>query len=110
MKRNIFIKISELILVLLFFSNFLYGDNSFRYPLDGSWNVIQNFCVWNSSWGGYHLAEDATVDIGTPVYAAADGNVKFASTGVSGYGCLVIIEHEQVCTLYGHPRQNTGGV
>ncbi|MBL7066898.1 MAG: right-handed parallel beta-helix repeat-containing protein [Candidatus Marinimicrobia bacterium] len=108
MKRETFIKISELILVFLFIPNFLYGDSSFRYPLDISWNVIQNFGVWNSSWGGYHLAEDATADIGTPVYAAAGGNVKFASTGVSGYGGLVIIEHDQVCTLYGHLSQSLG--
>ena len=87
--------------------------DSFRYPLDGSWTVIQDFGVWNSTWGGYHLAEDALASIGTAVYASANGIVKFAQTGVSGYGGLVIIEHilsdaSKICTLYGHLSGNYG--
>ncbi len=79
--------------------------DSFRLPLD-SWSVIQDFGVWNSSWGGYHLAQDASASIGTPVYASGNGIVKFADY-VSGYYGVIIIEHtlpdqSKVCTLYGH--------
>ena len=79
--------------------------DSFRLPLD-SWSIIQDFGVWNSTWGGYHLAQDALASIGTPVYAAGNGIIKFAGY-VSGYYGVIIIEHtlpdqSKVCTLYGH--------
>lgn len=82
--------------------------DSFRFPLEGDWagSISQDFGVWNNSWGGYHLAEDASAPGGSSVFAAANGVVKFASTGISGYGGIIIIEHytgsEYVTTLCGH--------
>jgi len=108
MKRTFITIASLIVFVLVSFTSLGYGDDSFQYPLDGPWTVIQDFGVWNSAWGGYHLAEDASAPIGTPVYASANGTVKFASTGVSGYGGLVIIGHSEVCTLYGHLSQSLG--
>ena len=46
--------------------------DSFRFPLDGSWNITQDFGVWNSSFGGYHLGEDVLRSSEVPVYAPAD--------------------------------------
>jgi hypothetical protein len=82
----------------------------FRFPLDGFWEVLQDFGVWNSIADGYHLAEDAAASTGASVLSSADGVVKFAdvvveykdSKIVGGYSGLVIIEHKEVCTLYGH--------
>ncbi len=84
--------------------------DSFRLPLD-SWPVTQDFGVWNSTWGGYHLAEDAAASTGTPVYASGNGTVEYAGYA-SGYSGVVIIEHtlpdqSEVCTLYGHLTTST---
>jgi hypothetical protein len=46
--------------------------DSFRFPLDGSWNVILDFGSDNPGWGT-HLAEDVSRSGGTPVYASSDG-------------------------------------
>jgi murein DD-endopeptidase MepM/ murein hydrolase activator NlpD len=83
-------------------------------PLDGSWRVSQEFSMWNSQWCGYHLAEDVGRALETPVYASANGVVKFAALAQLGYGYVVIIEHrlpdgdpegQYVCTVYGHLRE-----
>jgi murein DD-endopeptidase MepM/ murein hydrolase activator NlpD len=83
-------------------------------PLDGSWVVSQEFAKWNSEWCGYHLAEDVGRGSEAPVYAVADGVVRFASLAELDYGYVVIIEHklpagdpagEYVCTVYGHLRK-----
>jgi fibronectin type 3 domain-containing protein len=100
----------------LWYSTFGFGGSqsgtglSFQHPLNGAWSVSQDFGVWNSSWnngaGAYHLAEDAVASASTPVYATANGTVKFAGTGVAGYGGVIVIEHntgtEFVTSLYGH--------
>jgi murein DD-endopeptidase MepM/ murein hydrolase activator NlpD len=43
---------------------------------------------------------------GTPVIAAADGTVVYASRGLRGYGKLVIIQHKtNFLTIYAHNRK-----
>ena len=88
---------------------------SFRLPLDGDWVVSQEFGIWSSTWCGYHLAEDVGRNSEVPVYAAADGVVRFAALAQLGYGYVVVVEHrlplgdpvgEFVCTVYGHLRKN----
>ena len=37
-----------------------------RYPLE-SWDLMQDFGVWNSNWQGYHLAEDSWAEGGDTV-------------------------------------------
>ncbi|RPI19950.1 MAG: hypothetical protein EHM61_27975, partial [Acidobacteria bacterium] len=85
--------------------------DDFRFPLDNSgWYLSQDFCVWNSGWGGNHLGEDYVVNDGTelPVYAPANGIVRHNASR-SGYGRVVIIEHQlpdgsYVSTVHGHMR------
>jgi len=88
--------------------------HSFDLPLDGDWVVSQDFGVWSSAWCGFHLAEDVGRDTEVPVYAAADGVVRFAALTQLGYGYVVVAEHrlppsdpvgEFVCTVYGHLRK-----
>jgi murein DD-endopeptidase MepM/ murein hydrolase activator NlpD len=75
-------------------SNYYAVADTWQLPLDGQWTPLtQKFNVWNSSWGGYHLGQDITRDSEVPVYAAANAHVKF-SAPVSGYGNVVIIEHQ----------------
>lgn len=53
-------------------------------------------------WGRHHNGIDAAVPVGTPVYSYMAGTVKF-SGWKSGYGYLIIIDHENGYeTYYGH--------
>lgn len=54
-------------------------------------------------WGRPHKGIDIAAPEGTPIYAAADGEVVFAEASDGGYGKLVIIEHSGGClTVYAH--------
>ncbi|MCM3716272.1 peptidoglycan DD-metalloendopeptidase family protein [Alkalihalobacillus oceani] len=59
-------------------------------------------------WGSFHNGIDIANQIGTPIYAAASGRVKWAHY-VNGYGNTVLIEHlidnQTYETLYGHMDQ-----
>ncbi len=55
---------------------------------------------WNANSGG-------NTDCGEPVFAAADGEITYATDAGTGWGNVIIITHnlangEQVQTLYGH--------
>ncbi len=81
-----------------------------RYPLE-SWDLMQEFGVWNSNWQGYHLAEDSWAEGGDTVYAMADGTVGGIFVA-QGYGAVMLIEHRFdggfVTSLYGHISQRHG--
>lgn len=76
------------------------------------WYNAQNFAVnnhlgedWNKNTGG-------NTDCGEPVFAAADGTITFAEDAGTGWGNVVIIEHDlpdgkRVQTLYGHLQKIT---
>lgn len=96
--------------------------DSFRNPLASY--VINNydiaggnnrFGVYLPSLGLYHAGEDLKADPLTPVYAIANGQVKFAREGVGGYGQAVVIEHKlppdgttKVISIYGHLSKRNG--
>ncbi|MGN6578678.1 MAG: peptidoglycan DD-metalloendopeptidase family protein [Bordetella sp.] len=68
---------------------------SWGWPAQGS--VIQQFSPPKNR--GIDIAGKA----GDPVYAAADGKVKYAGNGIPGLGNLVIIEHSNgFMTAYAH--------
>lgn len=79
----------------------------FRTPLS-DWSPLQPFGTWNPVFDGYHLAQDLGGTEGTPVRAIADGVVRVALTGVTGYGGIVVTEHDAgdgeatTLALYGH--------
>jgi murein DD-endopeptidase MepM/ murein hydrolase activator NlpD len=60
------------------------GSLPFRFPLDGHWtNFITNaamFATHGRTTRGpeYHAAEDLHRPAGTPVYAMADGQIRFS--------------------------------
>lgn len=83
---------------------------SFRLPLDGAWNPSLDFGDYNDAFPGKkHLGEDVIKGAGTPVYAAAIGEVR-DNTIHTKYGSVVVIEHtlsdgQILCTVYGHLKQ-----
>lgn len=73
--------------------------------------------VMGGRWGTYHGGWDLAAPIGTPIYAAMDGEVLLAGCGVSGFGCAIIIKHKTsevssagsnyiFYSVYGHMYQN----
>ena len=78
----------------------------FRFPLNEL--VYPHRAVFcergcNRSTCEYHAAEDYHLPAGTPVYAIADGVLRFSGP-MGGYGWLIIIDHPQanIYSLYGH--------
>lgn len=54
-------------------------------------------------WGRMHQGIDIAAPIGTPIYAAASGEVIYAGWSSSGYGNLVKVKHYNgSITLYAH--------
>jgi murein DD-endopeptidase MepM/ murein hydrolase activator NlpD len=97
--------------------------DGFQYPVGGAsdhagWQVILCFGC-SGPLGAGHLAEDFGNEngqnAGQPVYAAANGVVKYATgnSALDGYGGAVIIEHHlsngnYYTTIYGHLAHPVG--
>jgi murein DD-endopeptidase MepM/ murein hydrolase activator NlpD len=77
----------------------------FRWPLNTG--RITDFFGSFQSWRRQrHLGVDIGAPQGTPIYAAADGQVTFAGWGASG-GWYIIIDHKNgYQTLYAHNSAN----
>ena len=59
-----------------------------------------------SSNGSLNKGIDIAGDLGQPVFAASDGAVVYAGSGLRGYGELVIIKHSDTyVSAYGHNRR-----
>ena len=69
---------------------------SLPYPTTGK--ITQRYWFCHKGW-------DIAGAAGTPVYAVADGEVKFAGWNKRGYGNLVVIDHGSYQTLYAHLRE-----
>jgi len=56
----------------------------------------------------FHEGVDIVNDLGTPIYAPADGTVEFAGHSGGGYGIILLINHGYGYeTLYGHLSKTT---
>lgn len=54
-------------------------------------------------WGRMHRGIDIAADVGTPIYAAADGVIEFAGWNAGGYGNMIEIRHaDGSMTRYAH--------
>lgn len=101
-------------------ANVIASDDSlpFRFPLEESpidntvyfgWFGVSNECppdkvdCYEYPKRLYHAAEDYKRPAGTPVYAMADGIIRFSGTA-NLYGWLILIDHPQanLYSLYGH--------
>jgi murein DD-endopeptidase MepM/ murein hydrolase activator NlpD len=70
----------------------LTGEGNWSFPLDGSWNVVQEFGPSTLFPKKFHLGEDVPRAEGTQVKNARWGYVRRAQCNVTGYGAVVIIE------------------
>lgn len=59
---------------------------------------------YGQRWGRLHAGLDLAAPIGTPIYAAADGDVILSKmTGVQGFGAAIVVSHgSSNQTVYGH--------
>ena len=58
---------------------------------------------FGARWGRPHEGIDLPAPVGTPVFAAADGQVIYAGHGVRGYGNLIVVKHAgELLTVYAH--------
>ena len=59
--------------------------------------------LFGKRWGRDHDGIDMKAPIGTPVLAAADGEVLYAGDRVRGYGNMVVVQHTgDLLTVYAH--------
>jgi len=76
------------------------GESSqLRVPVQGA--TLSSY--FGPRWGRQHEGVDYAAPTGTPIYAAADGKVIYASDEVRGYGNMLVIQHSPtLLTVYAH--------
>ncbi|WPP01060.1 peptidoglycan DD-metalloendopeptidase family protein [Pseudomonas sp. HR96] len=73
---------------------------NWAWPANGT--LIGKF----ASNGSLNKGIDIAGDLGQPVFAASDGSVVYAGSGLRGYGELIIIKHgDTYVSAYGHNRR-----
>lgn len=73
------------------------GPVHWRWPATG--RILARYSTGTTPNKGIDLAGK----VGDPVYAAADGKVVYAGSGLLGYGNLVIVDHnQQYLSAYAH--------
>ena len=85
-------------------SGYVSGNGSFIWPTDSTY-ITSNYGYRNAPTAGastYHQAVDISAPAGTPIYAAADGQVAVATYN-NGLGNYVSIVHDgDTSTRYSH--------
>jgi murein DD-endopeptidase MepM/ murein hydrolase activator NlpD len=72
-----------------------------RWPLATGRIVVGS--PFGTREGRPHEGIDLPAPVGTPVFAAGDGRVVYASNGIRGYGNLVVVRHAgDLLTVYAH--------
>ena len=81
----------------------LKESNSLRYPLDDYFPEIPVTVTAPPQREMHHTGEDSFAPPGTPVYAVANGIIRYSGKS-RGYGWLIIMDHPDinVYSLYGH--------
>jgi murein DD-endopeptidase MepM/ murein hydrolase activator NlpD len=75
------------------------GPTAFEWPLE----TVAVGSRFGSRDGRSHEGIDLPAPVGTPVYAAGDGQVIYAGAGIRGYGNLIVVEHAgDLLTVYAH--------
>lgn len=76
--------------------------NYLKWPVKGTLTS-----TFGKRGGRKHDGIDIGASRGTPIYAAADGQVVFSDWGPTGYGLMVIIKHKHhLTTVYAHNSKN----
>jgi murein DD-endopeptidase MepM/ murein hydrolase activator NlpD len=78
------------------------GDGPWLWPIDG--HISSAF---GRRGRRNHEGVDIVASRGTPIHAAAAGRVLYAGASGTGYGTMVVLEHDdQVSTVYAHNSRN----
>ncbi len=83
-----------------------------RVSLSGKWQwPIENGVEISSPFGQrgrkFHQGVDIRAHMGTPVHAAADGDVVYVGSKIKGYGRMVVIKHaHDIYSVYAHHSKN----
>ena len=77
-------------------------EGRYRWPLAAG--IVSS--EFGTRWGKRHEGLDLAASMGVPVFTAAPGEIIYASNGLTGYGNVVIVRHDDRTTsLYGHNRK-----
>jgi len=72
------------------------GSTAFIWP-------VSNHYLSGFGFSSYHLGIDVAASVGTPVWASDSGTVIYAGWNDSGYGNLIVIDHNNgYSTVYAH--------
>jgi murein DD-endopeptidase MepM/ murein hydrolase activator NlpD len=78
------------------------ASNGYIWPARG---MLTSGYGWR--WGRMHQGIDIAADVGTPIYAAANGVVAYSDWNSGGYGNMVDIRHpDGSVTRYAHLNRN----
>ena len=76
--------------------------NGYIWPAKG---LLTSGYGWR--WGRMHAGIDIAADVGTPIFAAADGVVEYSEWSSGGYGNLIDVRHpDGSMTRYAHLNRN----
>lgn len=76
------------------------GPPDWQWPADGP--ILSTFVAGDSSRNGIDIGGEP----GTPIRAAAGGEVVYSGSGLIGYGELIIVKHDKaLLSAYGHNRK-----
>lgn len=76
------------------------GKGEFAWPVPKVRKISSGF---GARWGRKHEGIDIPAPIGTPVVAVKDAVVKYADNKISGYGNMIVLEHQgRVFSVYAH--------
>ncbi|MFA6028931.1 MAG: M23 family metallopeptidase [Elusimicrobiota bacterium] len=72
---------------------------AWRWPMEAG--VVSS--EYGPRWGKFHHGLDLAADRGSPIYAAAPGEVAYAGDKLTGYGNVVFLRHDKEhVTIYAH--------
>lgn len=83
--------------------SFVYGGGKFAWPIPGYYSLSSDFGTVRTIYGvtDVHRGMDVPAPLGTPIYAAYEGQVS--TTAHWSYGTCVKIDHGSgLVTIYGH--------
>ena len=80
----------------------VYGATAFAWPLNGP--IVADYGTTVS--GERNVGINIAVPFGTPIHAAAAGQISYAGNELRGYGNLVLIKHDNgYVTAYAHAER-----
>jgi|GEM_PF-769666 len=82
-----------------------YSGETFIWPLDSKWKKITSPFDWRTfnKKKEFHYAIDIMADVGSPIYASADGTIIYYGWTNTGGGNKCVIDHgSKLVTHYNH--------